>query len=220
MKVRINQTRTILLLLVDKEINDSFSYSKHSLKINSKDTKEISQQYTDLLVVSFTNPIDTNSNIQQNKSSSSLQFLLLRKSRTHFTQKISENQFIFNKKSSLSKMKFRLKSLHEEQKDILTDKGIKLSKRKEAYYKGYNYLFNLVKSFLPSNENLYNDNADNNEDLNDNYYSKTENMLINNEIKQYVYNEDYDSENDSSSIENNQNEITSIPKLIVLHPMN
>ena len=211
MKDKINKTRTILLLYIDKEINLSFSSSKPPLKINSKDTKEILQQYTDSLVVSFTNPIDTNSTYLQNRSSSN--FLLLRKSRTTFTQKKSKNQIAYNKKISLSRLKLRLKSLHEE------EDSVKQKMKREDYYKGYHYLVNLAYNLLPSNDSLCNDKADSNENDNDNYYN--DRSIINEELKQYLYNEDYDSEDDSIYTDHNYigKQIKSFPELIVLHPM-
>ena len=60
MNNRINKTRTILLLLIDKEINLSFSSNNKLLKINSIDPKELTKQFTDALYISFTNPITTN----------------------------------------------------------------------------------------------------------------------------------------------------------------
>ena len=64
-----NKTRTILLLLSDKEINLTFSSKKHQLKINSINPKELTYKFVGSLTVSFTNPIDTNSSINNNNSS-------------------------------------------------------------------------------------------------------------------------------------------------------
>lgn len=69
MNKRINKTRTILLLLSDKEINLTFSSKKHQLKINGINPKELTYKFVGSLIVSFTNPIDTNSSINNNNSS-------------------------------------------------------------------------------------------------------------------------------------------------------
>ena len=81
MNKRINKTRTILLLLSDKEMNLTFSSKKHQLKINSVNPKELTYKFIGSLTISFTNPIDTNSSINNN-SNSSVNLLIRRKSMT------------------------------------------------------------------------------------------------------------------------------------------
>lgn len=112
MNNRINKTRTILLLLIDKEINLSFSSNNKLLKINSIDPKELTKQFTDALYISFTNPITTNNSTQ----SSSANLLLLRKSMSSclYSKAKKEKTMIFTRKVAVSRMKLVFTNEHEQ----------------------------------------------------------------------------------------------------------
>ena len=118
MKKRINKTRTILLLLADKEMNMTFSSKKHQLKINSINPRDLTNKFIGSLTISFTNPIDTNSTINNNNSSVNL--LILRKSIT--TSLISkakhEKSMIFTRKVLVSRMKLEFNFQPQKEEDL------------------------------------------------------------------------------------------------------
>ena len=118
MKKRINKTRTILLLLADREMNLTFS-KKHQLKINSNNPRDLTNKFIGGLTISFTNPIDTNSSINNNNSSVNL--LILRKSKTNslISKAKHEKSMIFTRKVSVSRMKLEFN--FQPQKDFIIE---------------------------------------------------------------------------------------------------
>ena len=133
MNKRINKTRTILLLLSDKEMNLTFSSKKHQLKINSVNPKELTYKYIGSLTISFTNPIDTNSSINNNNNSS-VNLLIRRKSMT--TSLISkakhEKSMMFTRKVSVSRMKLQFNFKPQKEEDFITESS--KYKKYEANY--------------------------------------------------------------------------------------
>lgn len=124
MNKRINKTRTILLLLSDKEINLTFSSKKHQLKINGINPKELTYKFVWSLTVSFTNPIDTNSSINNNNSSVNL--LILRKSMTNslISKAQHEKSMMFTRKVSVSRMKLQFDFQPQKEDSFIIDKDI------------------------------------------------------------------------------------------------
>lgn len=241
MNNRINKTRTILLLLIDKEINLSFSSNNKLLKINSIDPKELTKQFTDALYISFTNPITTNSSTQ----SSSANLLLLRKSISSclYSKAKKEKTMIFTRKVAVSRMKLVFTDEHEQNNSKHTsitkfNNVNKYKKYEETYIKCFHYLFNLAYSILPKvkNDNLerktsyehddFNSedekNIMNNSDIVQAQYEEHLNYIhfIEKEIKQYVYNEDYDDDSDFYSTQELLAKQHSLFQHVILHPMN
>ena len=143
MNKRINKTRTILLLLSDKEINLTFSSKKHQLKINGINPKELTYKFVGSLTVSFTNPIDTNSSINNNNSSVNL--LILRKSMTNslISKAQHEKSMMFTRKVSVSRMKLQFDFQPQKEESFIIESS-KYRKYEDEYLKSFHYLVDLA----------------------------------------------------------------------------
>ena len=195
MNKRINKTRTILLLLSDKEINLTFSSKKHQLKINGINPKELTYKFVGSLTVSFTNPIDTNSSINNNNSSVNL--LILRKSMTNslISKAQHEKSMMFTRKVSVSRMKLQFDFQPQKEESFIIESS--------KYRKYEDYLVDLAYSLLPKVDSVEENEKKNKEDIEGGFNSEKDNSdieeerkeeisLIEKEIKPYVYNKDYD----------------------------
>ena len=203
MNKRINKTRTILLLLSDKEMNFTFSSKKHQLKINSVNPKELTYKFIGSLTISFTNPIDTNSSINNNNNSS-VNLLIRRKSmKTSLISKAKhEKSMMFTRKVSVSRMKLQFNFKPQKEEDFITESS-KYKKYEANYLKSFHYLIDLAYSLLPKVDSVEENEKKNKEDIEGGFNSekddsdigedrKEEISLLEKEIKPYVYNEDYD----------------------------
>ena len=202
MNKRINKTRTILLLLSDKEINLTFSSKKHQLKINGINPKELTYKFVGSLTVSFTNPIDTNSSINNNNSSVNL--LILRKSMTNslISKAQHEKSMMFTRKVSVSRMKLQFDFQPQKEESFIIESS-KYRKYEDEYLKSFHYLVDLAYSLLPKVDSVEENEKKNKEDIEGGFNSEKDNSdieeerkeeisLIEKEIKPYVYNKDYD----------------------------
>ena len=164
MKKRINKTRTILLLLADKEMNMTFSSKKHQLTINSITPRALTNKFIGSLTISFTNPIDTNSTINNNNSSVNL--LILRKSIT--TSLISkakhEKSMIFTRKVSVSRMKLEFNFQPQKEEDFILESD-RYKKYGADYLRSFHYLINLAYSLLPKVDSLEANDIKSKEDI-------------------------------------------------------
>ena len=202
MKKRINKTRTILLLLADREMNLTFSSKKHQLKINSINPRDLTNKFIGGLTISFTNPIDTNSSINNNNSSVNL--LILRKSKTNslISKAKHEKSMIFTRKVSVSRMKLEFNFQPQKEEDFIIESN-RYKKYEADYLRSFHYLINLAYSLLPKVDSLEANDNKSRDDIEGGFNSEKDNSdieedrkeeisLLEKEIKPYLYNEDYD----------------------------
>ena len=170
------------------------------MKINSINPKDLTNKFIGGLTISFTNPIDTNSSINNNNSSVNL--LILRKSKTNslISKAKHEKSMIFTRKVSVSRMKLEFN--FQPQKDFIIESN-RYKKYEADYLRSFHYLINLAYSLLPKVDSLEANDNKSRDDIEGGFNSEKDNSdieedrkeeisLLEKEIKPYLYNEDYD----------------------------